>query len=502
MTADRRCPRSLDEVDLFDPATQQDWCPTYDLLRAEAPVWRVPGTSTFVLTRDDDIAHVLRRTDLFGRGGAADAPARSIPDRVAAVYRERGWPRMTWLATEPPVHRKYRDLVDHFFSVAGAERRRPLITAIVHDLLDAMVPLGRADFLTVFATPLPVRVITGMMGFDDAEIPQLKAWSEAWVLPVRGNLTEDEEVYAGEQGVAFQQHIFATMEAKRARPDDSVISHLVNDARFDGERPLRDEEVISIVDHLYIGGNETTAAGNRDPVAFPDPTTLDVDRVNAHRHVAFSLGETHCPGAGLSRLEQTIAFEVSAGPTGRWPLVSDAGVGSSRGGGRRANSTWSDAPSTAGRCRRDRNPMSATSANPPTHMTNATCRRVGQMTASRTARSTTTTARRLATMRGRGTGNAANTLPDNSTAASTPATAARRCRPPARSTSAHPTNRSPPGGAPDSSAPSEGRTAPSTTSMAAATTPRPSQHAAADAIRHGNRDRSQPIASRENPGPR
>ena len=72
-------PLTPDNVDLFDPGTQENWYPVYDLLREHAPVWRMPGTRTYVLTRYDDVQHVLRRTDLFGRGGAPDAPARSIP---------------------------------------------------------------------------------------------------------------------------------------------------------------------------------------------------------------------------------------------------------------------------------------------------------------------------------------------------------------------------------------------------------------------------------------
>ena len=52
------------------------------------------------------------------------------------------------------------------------------------------------------------------------------------------------------------------------------------------------------------------AAANRDPEMFADPTTLDLDRKNATRHVAFSVGETHCPGAGLSRVEQIIALNA------------------------------------------------------------------------------------------------------------------------------------------------------------------------------------------------
>jgi cytochrome P450 len=42
---------------------------------------------------------------------------------------------------------------------------------------------------------------------------------------------------------------------------------------------------------------------------FDEPAVLDVGRANASRHLAFSVGETHCPGAGLSRLEQHIALE-------------------------------------------------------------------------------------------------------------------------------------------------------------------------------------------------
>jgi len=371
-------PSGVEEVDLFEPATQEDWYPTYDLLREEAPIWRMPGTDVYVLTRFEDIQTVLRRTDVYLRGASEATPGSGMSSRTAAIYREKGWPRLAYLAVDPPVHRRYREIVDPFFSVGGAERRRDLITGVVHDLLDAMIERGGCEFVQDFAMPLPVRVITTMMGFRLEDIPRLKVWSEAWVLPFRGGLTEEEVIYAGEKGVEFQHHIHATIQEKRAHPDDSVISFLANDARFEGERPLTDAEIINMADHLYIGGNETTtfaltsglwlllthpetqellsadrskvrgfveevlrlesptmgmvrfcsvdselsgvvlpkgsslhlryAAANRDPRVFDDPATLDVDRANASRHLAFSVGETHCPGAGLSRLEQNIAF--------------------------------------------------------------------------------------------------------------------------------------------------------------------------------------------------
>jgi cytochrome P450 len=50
------------------------------------------------------------------------------------------------------------------------------------------------------------------------------------------------------------------------------------------------------------------AAANRDERMFPDPDDVVLDRPNARRHMAFSLGEHHCPGEGLSRLEQRLAL--------------------------------------------------------------------------------------------------------------------------------------------------------------------------------------------------
>ncbi|HET9078149.1 MAG TPA: cytochrome P450 [Acidimicrobiales bacterium] len=376
----RTPPAGPADIDLFDPAVQEDWYPTYDWLRSNSPVWQLPGTRTFFLTRYEDVTHVLRRPDLFRRGQGDDTPVKSRPTRSAAIYEQRGWPPRLPLAIDPPDHRRYRELVDPFFSNQGAARRRELIERVTNDLIDGFCAGGRCEFVREFALPLPVQIITVLLGFDVADIPELKAWSEAWVLPFRGPLSEEEEIWVAERRVEFQHHIHDTIEQKRRRPDDSVISYLANDARFGGERPLEDGEIIGMIDHLYIGGNETTtfaltsglwlllsvpgvydavrrertkvrnlveevlrlesptqglprvaardtdiggvpipagatvhlryAAANRDPEMFPDPEVLDLTRPNSARHVAFSLGETHCPGAGLSRLEQVVALEA------------------------------------------------------------------------------------------------------------------------------------------------------------------------------------------------
>ena len=364
----------MSDIDLFDPATQEDWFPTYRRLRDEQPVYRMPGTNIHVVTRYDDVLYVLRHQELFptGSGSTRTAAARE-------VYETKGWARITPLSTNPPDHRNYRELVDGFFDAKGSLHWQPIIEATIADLLDEMATAGSADYVEAFALPLPVRVITRVLGFPATDIPQLKAWSSAWVLPFSGPLTPDQEVWVAEQVVEFQHYIHHHIEAKRAEPGDDVLSSLV-DARFGGDRPLSDHEIITIIDHLYIGGNETTTfaltsalwlllrepglyervradrslvepfieealrmesptqglyravavdtaiggvpvpagatlhirygAANRDERMFPDPDTVHLDRANVRRHMAFSLGEHHCPGSGLSRLEQQLALNA------------------------------------------------------------------------------------------------------------------------------------------------------------------------------------------------
>ena len=364
----------IDSIDLYDAQTQQDWYPVYRRLRDEAPVHRIPGTNLFVVSRYDDVMHVLRHQELFPTG-------RNLTRSAAAneVYAASGWSRMTPLSVNPPDHRHYRALVDGFFDPRGAQRWTTFIESTIHELIDTFIADGEADIMAAFALPLPVRVITRILGFPAADIGRLKAWSSAWVLPFSGALSDEQERWVAEQVVEFHRYINDQIAEKRRRPGDDVITSLTT-ASFAGERPLSNHEIITIIDHLYIGGNETTtfaitsalwillrepglyeriradrslidpfveevlrlesptqglyrqaaadtqiggvtiprgavvhvryASANRDERMFPEPDEVDLDRSNSRRHLAFSVGEHLCPGHGLARLEQRLALGV------------------------------------------------------------------------------------------------------------------------------------------------------------------------------------------------
>ncbi|MFT4866309.1 MAG: cytochrome P450 [Ilumatobacter sp.] len=319
--------------------------------------------------------HVLRHQDVFPSGtGLTNRHSGAVQ-----VYQERGWDRIAPLSLNPPEHREYRKLVDHFFDATGSALYAEMIQAMIDELIDDFVGDGQTDFMQAFALPLPVRMITRILGFPDEDIDRLKAWSTAWVLPFAGGLTDEQQVWVAEQVVEFQTYIQERLDEKRTTPGNDVLSEL-SVARYSDERPLTDPEIISIIDHLYIGGNETTtfalasalwillrepglyervrddrslvvpfleeslrlesptqglyrrvardtelagvalaegatvhiryAAANRDGDMFPDPDSVDLERPNMLRHMAFSLGEHRCPGEGLSRLEQRMALNT------------------------------------------------------------------------------------------------------------------------------------------------------------------------------------------------
>ena len=118
-------------------------------------------------------------------------------------------------------------------------------------------------------------------------------------------LTEQAQVVCEEPG------LFDRLRGDRAliRPFIEEAMRLRSPTQGLSTRITSRNEVFQEVDvpagstlHLRWG------AANIDPAEFEEPLTLRLDRKAVTRHLAFSAGPRVCPGAGLSRLEQTIAW--------------------------------------------------------------------------------------------------------------------------------------------------------------------------------------------------
>ena len=259
------CPhRTAAEIDLMDPLVQENWFEAYDVLRAESPVYFMPQLGMYVLTRYEDIEYVLRRPKLFSGGSdVQDAePLVKFPE-ARALYDSKGWVRHTPLSENLPMHRCYRALVDPKLSAAEVRRREPFVRGVINELIDTWIDQGEVEFMKAFAEPLPMIVIAELLGFPRMDLPKLKVWSAAWVLPFSRGLTLAQELDAVEKRIELQHYIFDAMRHKRQQPGDDILSHLLQvemeDVKTGKRRRLTDTEIIGITDHLLIGGNETTA---------------------------------------------------------------------------------------------------------------------------------------------------------------------------------------------------------------------------------------------------
>lgn len=103
----------------------------------------------------------------------------------------------------------------------------------------------------------------------------------------------------------------------RVRADRSLIEGLIEEAMrlYGPARAMRRTATYPVeVAGTTIPEGATVkldlASANRDPEVFPDPEVVDVTRPNAGRHLGFGFGAHFCVGAGLARLEATVAIEA------------------------------------------------------------------------------------------------------------------------------------------------------------------------------------------------
>ncbi len=263
-------------IDLFDPQVQQDPYEAYRVLRDEAPVWKMPGTGWYVVTRHADVAEVVRKPDVYSMrvGAKLDNPYQRDP-AVYRIFKEEGWVNPGSLSTDPPVHARYRSLVDVSFTAKRVRAMESEIEKLCHALVDRFTANGEehVELIRHLAVPLPMQVIAERLGLPLDDLPRLKAWSDAWVEPFAMNLGPERRREVARANVALQHYLVEKLEEKRRHPGQDILSDLVA-ARFDGQRPLDTRELLSIAEQVLVGGNETTtnaiASGVKLLIEHPD----------------------------------------------------------------------------------------------------------------------------------------------------------------------------------------------------------------------------------------
>ncbi|MFJ2951582.1 cytochrome P450 [Streptomyces sp. NPDC087226] len=275
------------------------------------------------------------------------------------------------LSADPPQHTRLRSLITRAFTTRRVAELQPRIQQITDELLDTMLPQGRADLIESFAYPLPITVICELLGVPEIDRTEFRKISNDVVVPTSAESLRDAFV-------RLADYLDDLIESKRgAGPGTDLLSELIRTTAEDGDR-LSPDELRGMAFVLLVAGHETTvnlitnavhallthpdqlaalradmnlldgtveealryegpvesatdrfaaepleiagvqiekgewvriglAAADRDPGRFPTPDGFDIRR-DSRGHVAFGHGIHHCLGAPLARLETRVAL--------------------------------------------------------------------------------------------------------------------------------------------------------------------------------------------------
>jgi cytochrome P450 len=268
------CPVRLDDVDLFGDGAQEHWYEAYDILHREAPVLRIPdggltpGTDAFVLTKHEDVTTVVKDPARFRV--ISTMRVRQLADRgfspEEAYATTRNLMQASMVSLRPTQELYFhhrRELTDPWVGT-GALRHRDMITRHANGLVDEWIDDDQVEFISRFARPLPQRVMADVLGFPQEDVPQLAEWGDAVVTPfvhgtgLKHELTPEQAAEMNRRLAGFQDYIYEHVRAKRADPQDDMVSFLCA-VRYEAlGRTLTDIEIAGIVHAMILGGLETT----------------------------------------------------------------------------------------------------------------------------------------------------------------------------------------------------------------------------------------------------
>jgi len=273
------------EYNLLEDETRE--CPFkyFEAIRhLDTPVYFMDEIGAYYVSRYEDVRYIKKHpeifsSDIFKMGAQKGGASRNVAEEYKA---KNGWARVSTLQrTDPPVHTKYRKLINDTFSVARIRGLTGYVETVVNDLIDKFIDDGECDFIWQFSVPLPCTVIADQLGVPRDKIWELKEWSDAMLAPGGGFVKEEEALACAKLVVEAQQFFAEVLAERKIERKDDIISDLAHarlkDSPDGPERELDMFELQDLLDQLLTGGNETTtnAIGSALMLLLQRPELMD-----------------------------------------------------------------------------------------------------------------------------------------------------------------------------------------------------------------------------------
>lgn len=230
--------------DLARPTFKANPYPYYARLRDESPVCATEllGQSGWLVTRYSDVFAVLKDERLLKDWWPA----------TRWVHRFAGAITRNMLNQDGPDHLRLRALVHKAFTPSLVEQLRSRIESVCDELLDKLESDGRMEMMSGYALPLPLTVISELLGIPPEIRDRLHALSRSTfsavnILGVLRSLPDQRILI---------RRIRKLVAERRREPRDDLITALVQ-AEEAGDK-LSEPELVATIALLLVAGYETT----------------------------------------------------------------------------------------------------------------------------------------------------------------------------------------------------------------------------------------------------
>lgn len=241
-----------------DPAFLEDPYPFYEMGRQLSPLY-LAGPNMWLIFGYEHISAILKDST----GWSSDTRQRPLPTpaELAALIEQNGGSlddyQMSMLGEDPPRHTRLRSLVSQAFTPRMIEQLKPRIRQVADELLDPVIPTGRMDLVETLSYPLPVIMISEILGIPAEDREMFKEWSDEVVADLGVGIEGETQSNVRPETIEAMRAYFERMaEIRRKDPKDDLLSRLL-EAETDGEK-LSFGELLQMLILLLVAGNETT----------------------------------------------------------------------------------------------------------------------------------------------------------------------------------------------------------------------------------------------------
>ena len=223
----------------------------YERIREERPVHKakVSVITVYTVARYNDCTDILKDPRVLRNRAAATGGSRlpfPVPKSLKPIIE-------SMITEDDPNHRRLRELVRRAFRPQAIERLESRIDTYSHELLHGLDGTGEFDLQAQYALPIPVRMISDMLGVSRESMPKFQNLFGILTKGFSGWRMLRTLLWDMPDTVRFVRDL---VREKRNNPGEDILTGLIV-AEDNGDR-LTEDEIVGMVFLLIIAGYETT----------------------------------------------------------------------------------------------------------------------------------------------------------------------------------------------------------------------------------------------------